>query len=381
MARKRLISPEFFTHPDLYEAEVRSGGLPLRLAFAGLWCQADRAGRFAWVPRVLQLHILPFDQVDFEAVLESLEREGFIVRYVVDGKAFGAIPSFSRWQTFHKTERSSRLPAPPAAQGATSVDAPHDNGTLTVKAPLSTRATTGAYTAVTGTGTGTGAVTGVTTSEPVADRRPVSSSVVTGHEPPTATASAARPRQKRGEAAADVPPKPKRARVSSIADAEWLQPIRQAYEARRGPGTFEAVAGRWAAAFRGIVKTAGGRHCGFAVHYALRPNNPKREFLTPEWIAGDLWAHHPHVLWHGADDERWQWHDGRPVLRAHYGEGWESRRPPDGRLPHGVSLVSHPDTDQPWLARLEWPTATLLHAVSPEEHAALIAPAEDAACR
>lgn len=112
MARKRLVSPEFFQHGDLYDAEVASG-LPLRLAFAGLWTQTDRRGLFAWKPRELKFSVLPSDPVDFARVLEALERSGFVERYEVDGKSYGRIPSFSRWQTFHKHEKPSDLPDHP----------------------------------------------------------------------------------------------------------------------------------------------------------------------------------------------------------------------------------------------------------------------------
>ena len=57
MPRSRIIKPEFFKHAGLYDAEARSG-LPLRLAFEGLWCVADRAGRFQWKPRELTIRLL-----------------------------------------------------------------------------------------------------------------------------------------------------------------------------------------------------------------------------------------------------------------------------------------------------------------------------------
>lgn len=132
MARKRLIDPRFFKHAALFDAE-KASHLPLRLAYAGLWCQADRQGRFRWSPRELKLDVLPYDDADFGAVLRALEEHGFVRCYMVDGKAYGLIPTFSDWQSFHKTERPSTLPAPLV------------NRDLTVN-----------DTAVTGTGTGTG---------------------------------------------------------------------------------------------------------------------------------------------------------------------------------------------------------------------------------
>lgn len=118
MARKRFISPEFFQHEALYDLE-RSTGLPIRVAFAGLWTQSDRRGIFAWRPRVLKLAILPYDEVDFERVLDALYREGFIEAYTVDGKPYGIILSFARWQSFHRDERPSDAPPPPEHGGGT----------------------------------------------------------------------------------------------------------------------------------------------------------------------------------------------------------------------------------------------------------------------
>lgn len=122
MARTRLIKPEFFKHGDLFDLEQRVG-LPLRIAFAGLWCQADRAGRFAWKPRELKTDVLPYDAVDFEQVLDALEAGGFLQSYVVDGKRFGVIPTLTEHQHFHVREGASKLPAPPQP-GASTVQAP-----------------------------------------------------------------------------------------------------------------------------------------------------------------------------------------------------------------------------------------------------------------
>ena len=60
MARIRTIKPEFYRHHDLFLAEKESG-LPLRLAFSGLWLCADKEGRFKWNPNQLKLDELPYD--------------------------------------------------------------------------------------------------------------------------------------------------------------------------------------------------------------------------------------------------------------------------------------------------------------------------------
>lgn len=116
MARQRFIKPAFFLHGELYDAEAASG-LPLRVAFAGLWTQADRRGVFRCKLRELKLAVLPHDPVDMDQVITALEAGGFIRTYVVDGKRYGFIPTLGDHQTFHRDEKPSNDPGPEAAQG------------------------------------------------------------------------------------------------------------------------------------------------------------------------------------------------------------------------------------------------------------------------
>ena len=111
MARIRTIKPELFRHEKLFDAE-RTSKLPLRLAFAGLFTASDREGRFNWSPRALKLDCLPYDEVDFEEVLDALCEHGFIVKYEIDGKVYGAIPSWSQHQHVNQREAQSVIPAP-----------------------------------------------------------------------------------------------------------------------------------------------------------------------------------------------------------------------------------------------------------------------------
>lgn len=109
--RIRTIKPEFFVHAELADLE-REAGLPVRLSFIGLLCAADREGRFRWSPRRLGVQILPYDQIDFEAVLDALASGNFIEKYERDGMEYGCIPSFSRHQIVNVREQESSLPAP-----------------------------------------------------------------------------------------------------------------------------------------------------------------------------------------------------------------------------------------------------------------------------
>ncbi|MGO4210124.1 DnaA N-terminal domain-containing protein [Terriglobus sp. 2YAB30_2] len=112
MARIRTIKPDFFKHEDLFDLEQETG-LPVRIAFAGLWTVADRDGRFEWKPRTLKTDVLPHDPVDFAQVLDALETRGFLNTYEVDGRRYGVIPSWDRHQVINNRESQSVLPPPP----------------------------------------------------------------------------------------------------------------------------------------------------------------------------------------------------------------------------------------------------------------------------
>lgn len=109
--RIRSIKPEFFLHEGLYQAEIEEG-MPLRVAFAGLWCAADREGRFRWEPRRLGIQILPYDEVDFSRVLHALTTRGFLVKYASGTGVFGHIPGFLRHQVINNKEKASDIPEP-----------------------------------------------------------------------------------------------------------------------------------------------------------------------------------------------------------------------------------------------------------------------------
>ena len=111
--RIRTIKPEFFTHEGLYELEKETG-LPIRVAFSGLWCVADKAGRFKWEPRRIGVSVLPYDGIDFSRVLDALFTRGYLLRYRVDSIEYGAIPSFAKHQFINNKEKESDLPVPMA---------------------------------------------------------------------------------------------------------------------------------------------------------------------------------------------------------------------------------------------------------------------------
>lgn len=111
MARIRTVKPELFRHLDLFKLEVDTG-LPMRIAWIGLFTVADREGRFAWKGEVHKLDILPFDDVDFEKVLDVFWRNGLIIKYKSGNKTYGCIPTFNDHQVINGKEQKSRFPDP-----------------------------------------------------------------------------------------------------------------------------------------------------------------------------------------------------------------------------------------------------------------------------
>ena len=112
--RIRTVKPEFFVHAEIADLE-REIGLPVRLAYIGLWCAADRDGRFKWTPRRLGVQILPYDNVDFEVIMDALASSNFIEKYEVDGEVYGWVPSFHRHQVINNRELDSSIPSSPGA--------------------------------------------------------------------------------------------------------------------------------------------------------------------------------------------------------------------------------------------------------------------------
>lgn len=121
MARIRTIKPEFFTDEDI-------AALPplCRIAFQGMWCQADKAGRLEDRPARLKIQVLPYDDVDMEDVLSTLAEHRFIVRYEHAGRRLIQVRTFGKHQCPNKKEPESIIPAPSEHSADT---IPSDEGT------------------------------------------------------------------------------------------------------------------------------------------------------------------------------------------------------------------------------------------------------------
>lgn len=131
MARIRTVKPELFRHEKLFDIEQKTG-FPIRLAWIGLFCVADRDGRFCWRPRALKPDILPYDDdVDFGALLEALADAKLLIKYDVDGETYGSIPSWNLHQIIRADEAKSRIPAPPLCDVSDTNPLLNSNGFVT----------------------------------------------------------------------------------------------------------------------------------------------------------------------------------------------------------------------------------------------------------
>ena len=107
MARARNIKPGFFRNADLAELPFET-----RLLFPGLWVLADREGRLEDRPKQIKMEIFPADNLDIDAMLQSLHDAGLILRYQVGNSKFIQVLNFNKHQNPHVREPASTIPAP-----------------------------------------------------------------------------------------------------------------------------------------------------------------------------------------------------------------------------------------------------------------------------
>ena len=105
MARARNIKPSFFINEDLVELPFET-----RLLFIGLWTLADREGYLEDKPKKIKMALLPADDVDVDWMLNSLQTEGFLVRYVANNRKCIYLPKFKKHQNPHHKESINDVP-------------------------------------------------------------------------------------------------------------------------------------------------------------------------------------------------------------------------------------------------------------------------------
>ncbi len=98
-------------HPSLWTDEAFvSLSMPARLFYIGLWTEADDQGVFQWKPLSLKMRLLPADNVDAEVLLSELLENQLVTSYDIDGKGYGLVRNFTKFQRPKKPNAIHPLP-------------------------------------------------------------------------------------------------------------------------------------------------------------------------------------------------------------------------------------------------------------------------------
>lgn len=106
MARIRSIHPGLFTDEAFMSASPHA-----RLLIIGLWCEAWDDGVFDWKPLTIKARVFPVDAVDVATLLAELVELRFVRRFEANGKPYGVIRNFQKYQRPKKPNSSGVLPS------------------------------------------------------------------------------------------------------------------------------------------------------------------------------------------------------------------------------------------------------------------------------
>ena len=96
MARIRSVHPKLLTDEAVMRLTL---DCPIAVVLViGLWTEADDAGVFEWKPLTLKARILPVAPVAIDDLLALLAQLNFIKRFDVEGRPFGVIRNFVKYQ-------------------------------------------------------------------------------------------------------------------------------------------------------------------------------------------------------------------------------------------------------------------------------------------
>lgn len=116
--------------PGICDNEVLGTADPFyTLLFERLWMIADREGRLEDRPLRIKAQAFPYrDGLDVEPMLAWLAKEGFIVRYEIDGKRYIQVLEFKKHQKPHANEQDSVIPPPRKEESTAKVVPPSNQG-------------------------------------------------------------------------------------------------------------------------------------------------------------------------------------------------------------------------------------------------------------
>jgi len=125
MARARNIKPSFFINEDLVELSFET-----RLLFIGLWTLCDRQGYLEDKPKKIKMALFPADDVNVDQMLDDLQANKFLVRYIAENRKCIFLPKFTKHQNPHHKEGVNDVPRfdPSFVSGKSSASPSQESG-------------------------------------------------------------------------------------------------------------------------------------------------------------------------------------------------------------------------------------------------------------
>ncbi len=125
MARARNIKPSFFINEDLVELSFET-----RLLFIGLWTLCDRQGYLEDKPKKIKMALFPADDVNVDQMLDDLQANKFLVRYIAENRKCIFLPKFTKHQNPHHKEGVNDVPRfnPSLVSGKPSAEPSQESG-------------------------------------------------------------------------------------------------------------------------------------------------------------------------------------------------------------------------------------------------------------
>lgn len=93
MARIRSIHPGLFTDESFIELSDAA-----KIFWIGLWCESDDQGIFEWKPKTLKIKLCGYSNNPVEPLFEELLALSCIAKFEHQGKFFGAVRNFCKYQ-------------------------------------------------------------------------------------------------------------------------------------------------------------------------------------------------------------------------------------------------------------------------------------------
>jgi hypothetical protein len=98
-------------HPGLFTDEAFVSCPPLaRILLLGIWTEADDRGVFEWKPMTLKMRLLPADISDVAKLLGDLAACDIVKKVTINGKTYGLVRNFCRFQRPKKPIYRIELP-------------------------------------------------------------------------------------------------------------------------------------------------------------------------------------------------------------------------------------------------------------------------------